>query len=186
MRGAWLWPAFVATTFLDGALLELLPPYGEGPGSLPAGVLLAGFANLVLVAVGAPLAARLLRRRRPDLPRMIATDYAGAALQVALLVALLLGGLAHRPAVREEERERTAQLAAVHDFLADRQPEGLAGLRLADTMRLEHDLYRTCLPTSEPRRWLCMFVFTAGPRPRVRLDSDRVSNAVYRRHGGFR
>jgi hypothetical protein len=186
MRGAWLWPTFALTTLLDGLLLDLLPPYGDGPGGLAPGLLLAGFANLILVAVLAPAAAAALRRRRPDLPRLIATDYAGTALQWALLAALLVGGLAHRPAVVEEERERVAQLAAVHDYLLARRSASLAALPLADTLQLEDDLYRTCLPTEEARRWLCLFVSTAGERPRVSRDADRVPNATYRRPGGFR
>src|SRR5215211_7112849 len=75
MRGAWLWPAFFGLTAVDGILIVLLPPYDGAPQQLLGGVLLAGFANLLAIAVAAPLAGRLLRRRRPDLPRMIANDY---------------------------------------------------------------------------------------------------------------
>ena len=47
------------------------------------GVLLAGFANLILIAAVAPLAGHRLRNRRPDLPRVVAQNYAGTALLVA-------------------------------------------------------------------------------------------------------
>src|SRR3954469_21515419 len=72
MKGAWLWPVFVAVTLLDGIALEVLPIEGDGPGGVVPGVLLAGFANLIAIAVLAPLAGRRLRRARPDLPRAIA------------------------------------------------------------------------------------------------------------------
>src|SRR5919107_3404528 len=98
LLGAWQWPAFVALTLADGVVLPKLPFYEGGPGSVFAGVLLSGFANLFAVAVLAPLAARALRRRRPDLPRLVARDYAGTALIAALFLAMLGGGLAHRPA----------------------------------------------------------------------------------------
>ena len=49
---------------------------GEGT-DLVGGLLLAGFLNLVVVAVLAPLAGTLLRRSRPDLPAVVAGDYAG-------------------------------------------------------------------------------------------------------------
>src|SRR3954452_23536729 len=91
LRGAWQWPTFLALTLLDGVLLQLLPPYGSGPGGLVPAILLAGFANLLLVAVVGPLIGRrVLRWRRPDLPRPIADDYAGTALMCALTVALTL------------------------------------------------------------------------------------------------
>src|SRR5215210_8677805 len=64
MRGAWLWPAFVALTLAEGVALAKLPITGDGAGGVVPGVLLAGFANLVGVAVIAPLLGARLRRRR--------------------------------------------------------------------------------------------------------------------------
>jgi len=55
MRGAWLWPAFFGLTLLDGVVIWLLPPYEGAPPGLVGGFLLAGFANLLLVALVAPL-----------------------------------------------------------------------------------------------------------------------------------
>ena len=83
LRGAWLWPAFIALTLAEGVALQVLPIAGDGPGGVLPGVLLAGFANLILVAAVAPLAGHGLRRRRPDLPRLVAQDYAGTALLLA-------------------------------------------------------------------------------------------------------
>src|SRR5262247_1626227 len=80
LRGAWQWPTFAVLTLVDGLLLELLPPYESGPGGLVPAILLAGFANLLLIAVVGPVVGRLLlRRRRPDLPKQIADDYASTA-----------------------------------------------------------------------------------------------------------
>jgi hypothetical protein len=56
MRGATLWPAFAVAVVADGVLLNELPIAGDdGPG-LFAGVILAGFANLIVIAVVAPRA----------------------------------------------------------------------------------------------------------------------------------
>ena len=60
-------------------------------------MLLAGFANLIVVATIAPLAGRRLRRRRPDLPRLIADNYAGTALLCAIAAAIVALGLAPPP-----------------------------------------------------------------------------------------
>ena len=78
LRGAWLWPTFLALTVVNAIVLRELPLAGErGPDGIMPALILAGFMNLVVVAVLAPLAGWLLRRRRRDLPRLIATDYSG-------------------------------------------------------------------------------------------------------------
>jgi hypothetical protein len=182
MRGAWLWPSFVALTLADGILLTRLPFYGDGPGGVVPGVLLAGFANLFCVAVLAPLVGRRLRRRRPDLPKLIADDYAGTALVCLLAAGLLAAGLLHRPAVREEQADRRAQFAAVQVYVRTQAPEYRPGLALADAMRLQSDLYRTCVPGPDPRRWLCLFVETHQHPAGLSLDSDRAPNDAYRIH----
>jgi hypothetical protein len=182
MRGAWQWPTFVALMLVDAVLLQLLPPYGSGPGGLVPAILLAGFANLLLVAVAGPLVGRLLLRRwRPDLPKPIADDYAGTALMCALLVFLVLAGLAHRPAVASGERDRRAVFAAVHDYVRAHAP-GYAGvLSAGDALRLDEHYYRACLPSGNVRRALCMLVDTSTKPARVREDTDRTPNRDWRR-----
>jgi len=185
MRGAWLWPSFIVLTLAEGVALEVLPIAGDGPGGVLPGVLLAGFANLILIAAVAPLAAHRLRRRRPDLPRVVAQNYAGTALLLALAAAFLAVGLLHRPAVLAAEDDLRAQAVAVHDYVVAQAPEYRAGIALADPLRVEEDLYRTCVPGPDPKRWLCLYVNT-GQRPAgVTLDHDRAPNTDYRIHGGF-
>jgi hypothetical protein len=177
MRGAWMWPTFLALTLVDGVLLQTLPPYGLGPGGLMPAILLAGFANLLLVAVVAPLVGRpLLRARRPDLPRMIADDYAGTALMCALCLVIVVAGVAHRPGVSREERDRRAVFVALHDYVRAHAPEYAGALGHADARRLESEYYRACVPSLEPRRALCVFVDTSGPRAQVRADTDQTPN----------
>jgi hypothetical protein len=185
MRGAWLWPAFIVLTLAEGVALEVLPLTGDGPGGVLPGVLLAGFANLILIAAVAPLAGHRLRRRRPDLPRVVAQNYAGTALLLVLAAGILAGGLIHRPAVAAEEDDLRAQAAAVHDYVVGQAPAYRPGIALADAVRIEDDLYRTCVPGADPKRWLCLFVNT-GQRPAgVTLDHDRAPNSRYRGPGGF-
>ncbi len=186
MAGAWLWPAFLVLTPLEGLLLTRLPFYGtQGPGTFVAGVLIAGFFNLALVAILAPLLARRLRRRRPDLPRVVAGDLAGSRLLLAGLLVLVVAGLVHRPAVADAQRDLAAQYAAVHDYVLQQAPEYRAALPTLDAMRMEDDLFRSCVPSEDPRKWLCLFVETDQEPAGVRLDPDRAPNSVYRLHGGF-
>jgi hypothetical protein len=184
LRGAWQWPLFAALTPLDGIVLAELPFTGSGAG-LVGGVLLAGFINLFAVAVLAPGAGRLLRRWRPDLPRLVASDYAGASLLLAITVLLVAGGLLHRPAVADEADDARAVAAAAHDYVLHQAPEYRRGLAAVDAMRIEPDYYRACVPGADPRRWLCLFVSTDQRPAGVTRDSDQAPNSAYRRHGGF-
>jgi hypothetical protein len=108
MRGAWQWPAFAALTLVDAVLLAELPFYDRGPGSFVGGLLLAGFINLFAVAIVAPVAGRWLRRRRQDLPRLVANDYAGTGALVLAAVGLAVGGVLHRPAMAAERADVAA------------------------------------------------------------------------------
>lgn len=185
MRGAWLWPTYVVATIAGGVLLRELPFYTGAPADLWGATLIAGFANLAAVALAAPLAARLLRRRRPDLPRAIARDYAGTALVGALFVLAAVGGIAHRPALRAEADDRVAQLVAVRGYVTAQAREFVPGLAAADSLRIAQDLYRTCVPGPDPKRPLCLIVSTDQDPPGIARDLDRAPNSEYRRHGGF-
>jgi hypothetical protein len=176
MRGAWLWPSFTVLTLADGILLQRLPFYDAGAGDLVRGVLLAGFANLFCAAVIAPLVGRRLRRRRSDLPRPIANDYAGTALLCTLAAAFLAGGLLHRSAVRAEQADRRAAFFVVHAYVVGQAPEYRAGLAVVDARRLAPDFYRACVPGSDPRRPLCLLVDTDQRPAGVSLDPSRTPN----------
>jgi hypothetical protein len=179
LRGATMWPAFGLALVVDAVLLHLLPIAGDtGPGLFPA-LLLAGFFNLVVVAVGAPLAGRWLRRRRPALPRVVADDRAGTALLGALTVALLAIGLAHRPAVQAEERDFHRQAQSARRFALREADRGFrANLGRMDTVKQGPDLYRTCVPGPDPRRSFCMIVTTDQEPPGVTRDPDQRPNAT--------
>jgi len=176
MRGAWLWPAFFGLTALDGILIAQLPPYDGAPRDALGGALLAGFANLLLVAVVAPHAGRALRRRRPDLPRIVANDYAGAALVAGLSVVVLVAGLAHRPAVAAERDDRAAVYAAVHGFVTSQAIEWQHGLDRVDARQLAPEVYRACVPGDDPRRALCLIVDTDQRPAGVARDGSMEPN----------
>lgn len=179
MRGAWLWPAFGALTLGEAALLGELPISGEGTGFFP-GALLAGFLNLVAVAVLGPFAGRRLRRRRPDLPKVIATDYGGMAMLGVVCAGLLAGGLIHRPAVGEAKRDFAAQSVAVRVWIAHNAPAAFrANIDRADTWRMETDHYRTCVPGPDPRRALCLLVNTDQSPPGIEVDPTRAPNSTF-------
>jgi hypothetical protein len=186
MRGAWQWPAFAVLTVVDAVLLVELPFYEDGPGSLVGGMLLAAFFNLLVVAVIGPLLGLWLRRRRPDLPRPVAADSASTAVMALICAGFLVGGLLHRPAVAAGRQEVATVAATTRAYVIRRAPEYRPGLASIDAMRVEEDLYRSCVPGPDPRRWLCLFVSTDQHPPGIAEDPDRAPNSAYRMHGGFR
>jgi hypothetical protein len=184
LRGAMLWPAFVAAVVVQALLLELLPIAGDdGPG-LFAAVLLAGFLDLFIVAVAAPLAGRWLRRRRPGMPAEIATDRAGAALLAAACVAIAGLGLAHHPSVTAARDDLDAQAASARRFVISQAPhEYQANVDHMDTVKQGDDLYRTCVAGDDPDRAFCVFVNTDQSPPGVTRDPDQRTNAAVMRSG---
>jgi hypothetical protein len=183
--GAWQWPAFVVLTLVNGVLLTVLPPYEGGPPGVFPGVLLAAFLNLLAVAVVAPLVGLVVRRRmRPDLPRAIAADYAGAWLLVAITAVLLVGGVAHHSAAAAATAREHAVARAMHDYVVSSAPEYRAGLDHIDAIQLEPDRYRTCVPGPDARHALCLFVRTDQQPPGITRDTSEEPNSIFRRPPG--
>lgn len=174
-----LWPAFVVAVAVDALLLELLPIEGdEGPG-LFAAAILAGFLNLFVVAVAAPLAGRGLRRWRRGTPTVVATDQAGTALLVLVAVLVALLGLSHRPVVRRADADLATQAVAARRFVLDHAPPPYRrNVDRLSTWKQGPSLYRTCVRGPEPRRAFCMIVRTDRSPPTVVRDRDQRPNAT--------
>ena len=132
------------------------------------------------MAVLAPVAGLVVRRRRRDLPKIVASDYAGTALLLCVTVVLLAFGLAHHPAIRAGERAMTAQAAAVRGYVLSQAPRAYrVGLADANTWKIEDDLFRTCVPEHGSTRWLCLMVDTSQRPPGVTVDDDHVPNQSF-------
>ncbi|HEX8208158.1 MAG TPA: hypothetical protein VF587_18995 [Solirubrobacteraceae bacterium] len=187
LKGALLWPAFWGLTLLDALLLGELPIAGDGGTDFIPALLLSGFFNLVAVAVVAPLAGLALRRRRRDLPRIIAFDRAGTALLLCVTAALLVGGLVHRDELRENQHDLMVQRLAAVQFMERQAPvEYRRNLPATTTIKMEDELFRTCTPGPDPDRWYCVYVATDTSPPGVTADENRESNDSLRAAGGFR
>jgi hypothetical protein len=179
LRGAWLWPSFVALTVVEMGLLHWLPVQGDATGWV-ASLLVAGCLNLIVVVVVGGLGAVALRRRRPDLPKVVADDYAGRVALGLVAGGLLLGGLVHRPVIEHRRAAFAEQSLAVRNWVA---LHGDAYARVhvgkADSIRLDEDLYRTCVPAPDPKRSLCLVVDTSKSPPAVRRDRSREPNSGF-------
>ena len=180
LRGALLWPAFVGLTIVEALLLHWLPVQGDATRWVPA-LLGAGCLNLVaVVVVGGPGGA-LLRRRRADLPKVVADDYAGTAALGVVLVGLLVAGVVHHPRIAERRATFDEQLSAARRWVAQNGDEfAKEHVGLADTVIVDDGLYRTCVPSPDPRRWLCLIVDTSRSPAVVKRDPSVESNARFK------
>jgi hypothetical protein len=187
LRGALLWPTFIVLTLVDAVMLGQLPISGDGGTDFVPALLIGFFFNLVVVTVVAPFAAMVLRRRRPHLPRVVASDRAGTALVCGVTLALLAGGLGHRASVQEAEHDFIVQQDAARRYFSRQAPPEYRPMAAAsDSLKLEDDLYRTCVPGDDPKRHFCVLVRTDSSPPGISVDQSRVTNQVFNGPGGFR
>lgn len=183
LRGAPLWPAFLALTVADALILHLLPPLREGV-DLPPALIVASFANLFLVAMIAPWLARRLTAHRAGeagaAPYEVTLDRTAVALLACGAAGLVAAGLAARPLVVVETEARERASAAVADWVGVHgTAEVRANLDAANTIRLDEDYFRVCIPLNDRTRAACLFVDTHADRARVRRDRDTRPNQLY-------
>lgn len=185
LRGAWMWPTFVVITLLDGVLLHELTPVRDLPLALIPAIVIATFANLVLVgAVGPWLARRMWNRRPAADPRApakaqleVLSDRIGTGLLVAGVFGVLAAGLAARPTVVAETEERQRAAEELLRFVQAHGSEELQrNLEASDTRRLGDAYYRSCIPNDERDGWTCFFVDATGRDTKVIRDPSAIPN----------
>jgi hypothetical protein len=177
-RGALLWPLFAILTVADAVLVVLLPVSGRHTGFVPA-LLLAMFLNLLAVAGLGRLGALWLRRRRPELPRLVAEDRAGTTLLCVVSAALVILGVLHAPARHAADRAVRIERDAVRAFvLAHGPPAYRSHLEQMDTEQEADSYFRSCVPGDRRAvaAELCLLVDTSADPPDVRVDTDRTPN----------
>jgi hypothetical protein len=186
LRGAWLWPTYLAATLLEMALLHWLPVQGDSTRWISA-LLVAGCLNLMaIVVIGGP-GGVLLRRRRSDLPKVVADDYAGTVALGLVALGFVVAGFVHHPALAERRAAFDEQLLAVHRWVTQHGDDYTnAHVSQADTVVVDENLFRTCVPGRDPKRWLCLIVDTTKSPPSVQRDPSREPNARFSPRGSFR
>lgn len=159
LRGAWLWPAFVALTIADAVVGHMLPPAGDGQ-SVVSAALVALVLNLIaVILLSRPLGA-VLRRTRGDLPGIVARDYAGTTVIVVIALALLTAGLLHRSTLQAQRRTMYDAIERAQAYIGDRAPAQFRrNLELVDTFVIQQgSIYRTCVPSDDRKRTYCVIV----------------------------
>jgi hypothetical protein len=184
LRGAWMWPSFIAATLVDGVILNRLPPVREGY-DLIAGILIATFVNLALIGALAPWLARRMWKRRPAAepgapPKAqleVLTDRIGTALLVASVVGLLAAGLAARPVVVAETEEKERAAEELYRYVAAHGTEELRrNVEASDMERLAAGYFRACIPHDDRESRTCFFLDARGEDTELTRDPSALPN----------
>lgn len=179
-RGAWLWPVFVAATMADAALGHARPPAGDAQ-SVPSAALVGLVLNVIAVLLLSRPGGALMRRLRPDLPKVVARNYAGTWAVVAVSVALLLAGVVHHGTVVANENAMRDATVRAQAWIGDHaRNEFRRNVALADTYAIEPgSIYRTCVPGQGLGRTYCVIVKTNLPFARSVRFAGSTPNAVF-------
>jgi len=177
--GAWLWPAFVGLTLADAVIGHLLPPSGVTE-SLAAAALLALVANLLGVLLLSRPAGALLRRVRTDMPDVVARDYGGTTVVIAVTVVLAVLGLANRSAVQASERAMQDAIVRAQAFIGARAPAPFRrNLAFVSLFAIQPGtIYRACVPSPDGARSYCVVVDRSLPFPQSVRFSGYEPNSV--------
>jgi len=179
-RGAWLWPTFVVLTVVDGFILHALPATGQTQ-TLAGGILAGMVLNLLAVVLLSRPLAVLLRRRRKDLPTVVARNYTGTAVVVAVTAVVLTAGLAHHSTLVADQRAFNDAVMRAIAFIGDRAPEPFrANANHTDTVTIQTGaVYRTCVPNRAGTTNYCVIVRTKMPLDRSVIPDGSEPNAIF-------
>lgn len=157
--GAWLWPSFVALIVIDGVVGHLLPPAGTSQ-TLYAAALLGLVVNVIAVILLSRPLGMLLRRVRPEVPAVVARDYAGTCVVFAVAASLLIVGLAHRPQIETRQRDTADAIARAQAWIGDRAPDTFRrNLQFVSLLAIvPGTIYRACVPSVDGTRSYCVIV----------------------------
>ena len=177
--GAWLWPSFVVLIAADAFIGHELPPAGTTESLMAAG-LLALVANLLAVLfLSRPIGA-LLRRFRPDLPTVVARDYAGTVMVLAVTVVITIAGLTHRGAIDASQRATHDAIARAQAWIGDRAPDEFRrNIQFVSLLTIQAGtIYRACVPSTDGTKDFCVIVNRSLPFAQSVTFSGSEPNSV--------
>jgi hypothetical protein len=162
--GAWLWPSFVVLIAADAVIGHAFPPAGSTE-SLPAAALLALMANLLAVLFLSRPLGMLLRRLRPDMPKLVARDYAGTAAVLAVTCVIAAAGLANRGAIADSQRATHDAIVRAQAWIGDRAPDQFRrNLQVVSVLAIQPGtIYRACVRNVQNTKSYCVVVNRSLP-----------------------
>jgi hypothetical protein len=178
-RGAWLWPTFIGAAVLDGVIAHTRPFLGDSQ-SVVGGILAGLILNLLAVVLGSRPAGALLRRARPDMPVLVARNYGGTILVVAISAGLLAVGVARHGGIVSGERALDDAVVRAEAYIGDHAPATFrADATRTDTFTIQAGaIYRTCVPSQDGLRFYCVIVKTHLPLAQSVVPDGSEPNAI--------
>ena len=178
-RGAWLWPTFAAATVLDGVLLHALPAAGTTQtlvGGIVAGMV---FNVLAVLLLSRPLGV-LVRRVRPDMPVVVARNYAGTFAVLFVTAVVLAIGVAHHATVVSQQRALDDAVMRAEAYIGARAPaEFRVNVDNSNTYTIQPGaVYRTCVSNRGGTRSYCVIVKTRLPLAQSVVPAGSEPNSV--------
>lgn len=159
LRGAWLWPSFVVLTLADATMVHNLPLSGDSE-SWVSGWLLGTVLSLIAIVLFANLFGRVVRRLRPDMPRLVARNYAGALITLAVTLALLAGGLIHQQVINSDSHAAQDATARAESYIGTHAPDAFKrNLHSLSVYQMQGSvIYRICAADLTETRDYCVIV----------------------------
>jgi len=178
-RGAWLWPLFIAMMIVDAVIGHELPPQGETQTVVAAALLGCVLSLVAIVLLTRPLGA-LLRRFRGDLPVVIARDYVGRVLILAVTVTLTVAGIVHHPTIVAHQRAERDAMARAESWIGDRALDQFRrNVQFMNAYTIQPGIYRLCVPSQGGGENYCVIVRESVPFPGGVSFAGYESNAVF-------
>lgn len=179
-RGAWLWPTFVVLTLADGFILHALPVAGSTQ-TIVGGIVAGMVVNVLAVLLLSRPAGALLRRRRQDMPVVVARNYAGAGAVVLVSAVMLTAGLLHHRTIVAQQRALDDAIVRAIAYIGDHAPAQFrANAAHTDTYTIQAgSMYRTCVPNRAGTRRYCVIVKSKLPLARSVVPAGSEPNSVF-------
>lgn len=164
LRGAWLWPSFFVLSFADAAIIHGLPPSGDSAGLVGAWVVSA-VLSLLGIALFSRALGVVIRRLHPDMPRVVARDYAGTVVAFAFTFAFLAAGLIHHHTIAADQRAVQDASARAEAYIGAHAPPAFqTNLRTLDIYEVQVPLiYRICAADITRTHYYCVVVKRSQP-----------------------
>jgi hypothetical protein len=183
LRGAWLWPSFFVLTVADAAIIHRLPLSGDSPENLVGGWLLGCVLSLIAIVLLGGVVGRLVRRLAPDMPTVVARNYGGTLVTLAVTLMLLGAGLLHHPAIAADRNALQDATARAVAYIGDHAPARFqANMRVLDMLIVQpRVIYRFCVTDRAHTQDYCVIVNREQPFGRsVHYTGSESNNSLGR------
>ena len=149
-------------------------------------MLLGLVVNVIAVVLLSRPLGMLVRRLRPDMPGVVARNYAGTVVVVAVTAVIAVVGLAHRPQIQARQRAIDDAIARAQAWIGDRAPDQFRrNLQYVSLLAIEPGtIYRACVPSVDGTRSYCVIVNRDLPFQNSVSFSGYEPNSVLGRRGG--